>query len=317
MLTYEDNDGYPTTELFTINIGEAYYDEAMYTEVGVYDELSMVSRSGLYGLAMAIDDAGTVYVMGNAYDMDWDENDNPVYTADETASLWSVGLEYDSWSEMWMMGWELKKIGNVEQTMDFLQSMTWDHNTEKLYWARMALEGYNPVSELYVVDVEIEADEFGEIISGTVATTKVGNLSGEISGLFAPLSDAAAAKEAHQNIPEMNPEPETLETTDLSQTEFKTYIEGLKDLGGALSFLANYTTELEEVWGELVSAYKAAIAEEKATWFEIKHPKLDKSVFFTGQPSAMGLPAMSVGSVLETNLFITPTNAPAWETKSA
>lgn len=119
-----------------------------------------------------------------------------------------------------------------------------------------------------------------------------------------------------KEIPEMNPEPETLETTDLSQTEFKTYIEGLKDLGGALSFLANYTSELEEVWAELVEAYKTAIEEEKATWFEIKHPKLDKSVFFTGQPSAMGLPAMSVGSVLETNLFITPTNAPVWEAKS-
>ena len=228
MLTYEDNDGYPTTELFTINIGEAYYDEAMYAEVGVYDELSMVSRSGLYGLAMAIDDAGTIHVMGNAYDMDWDENDNPVYTADETASLWSVGLEYDSWSEMWMMGWELKKIGNVEQTMDFLQSMTWDHNTEKLYWARMALNGYNPVSELYVVDVEIEADEYGEIISGTVATTKVGNLSGEISGLFAPLSDAAAAKEAHQNIPEMN--PETVGTPILRDSVITMNVTGTKKL---------------------------------------------------------------------------------------
>jgi hypothetical protein len=119
-----------------------------------------------------------------------------------------------------------------------------------------------------------------------------------------------------KEIPEMNPEPETLETTTLAETEFKTYIEGLKDLGGALSFLANYTTDLETKWGTLVTAYKAAIAEGKATWFEIKHPKLDKSVFFTGQPSAMGLPAMSVGSVLETNLFITPTNAPAWEAKS-
>lgn len=119
-----------------------------------------------------------------------------------------------------------------------------------------------------------------------------------------------------KEIPEMNPEPETLETTTLAETEFKTYIEGLKDLGGALSFLANYTTDLETKWGALVTAYKSAIAEGKATWFEIKHPKLDKSVFFTGQPSAMGLPAMSVGSVLETNLFITPTNAPAWEAKS-
>ncbi len=119
-----------------------------------------------------------------------------------------------------------------------------------------------------------------------------------------------------KEIPEMNPEPETLETTTLAETEYKTYIEGLKDLGGALSFLANHTTELETKWGELVTAYEAAIAKGNATWFEIKHPKLEKSVFFTGQPSAMGLPAMSVGSVLETNLYITPTNAPAWEAKS-
>ena len=47
-----------------------------------------------------------------------------------------------------------------------------------------------------------------------------------------------------KEVPEMNPEPETLETTVLKETEYKTYIEGLKDLGGALSFLANYTEEL-------------------------------------------------------------------------
>lgn len=119
-----------------------------------------------------------------------------------------------------------------------------------------------------------------------------------------------------KEVPEMNPEPETLETTTLAETEYKTYIEGLKDLGGALSFLANYTTELETKWSALVAAYKEAKTEGKAVWFEVKHPSLEKSVFFTGQPSAMGLPAMSVGSVLETNLYITPTNAPIWETKT-
>ena len=120
-----------------------------------------------------------------------------------------------------------------------------------------------------------------------------------------------------KEIPEMNPEPETLETTTLAETEFKTYIEGLKDLGGALSFLANYTSDLETTWAALVTAYKAAIKDGKAVWFEVKHPKLEKSVFFTGQPSAMGLPGMGVNAVLETNLYITPTNAPIWETKSA
>ncbi len=119
-----------------------------------------------------------------------------------------------------------------------------------------------------------------------------------------------------KEVPEMNPEPETLETTTLAETEYKTYIEGLKDLGGALSFLANFTSELEEAWSELVEAYKTAKAAGKSTWFEVKHPSLEKSVFFTGQPSAMGLPAMSVNSVMETNLYITPTNAPTWETKT-
>lgn len=119
-----------------------------------------------------------------------------------------------------------------------------------------------------------------------------------------------------KEIPEMNPEPETLETTTLAETEYKTYIEGLKDLGGALRILANYTTDLEDVWSALVSAYQTAKASDLSVWFEVKHPGLEKSVFFTGQPSAMGLPAMPVGAVLETNLFITPTNAPVWEEKT-
>jgi hypothetical protein len=119
-----------------------------------------------------------------------------------------------------------------------------------------------------------------------------------------------------KEIPEMNPEPETLESTTLAATEFKTYIEGLKDLGGALSFLANFTSELETAWAALVTAYKTTESTKKAVWFEVKHPKLEKSVFFTGQPSAMGLPAMAVNNILETNLYITPTNAPTWETKS-
>lgn len=119
-----------------------------------------------------------------------------------------------------------------------------------------------------------------------------------------------------KSVPEMNPSPETLETTDLSQTEFKTYVEGLKDLGGALAFLANFTPELEAAWATLVEAYKTGKEENKAVWFEIKHPGLEKSVCFTGQPSAMGLPAMAVNSVLETNLYITPTNAPTWQTKT-
>lgn len=119
-----------------------------------------------------------------------------------------------------------------------------------------------------------------------------------------------------KSVPELNPSPETLESTTLAETEYKTYIEGLKDLGGSLSFTANFTSELVEVWDALISAYETAQATNKATWFEIKHPKLEKAVYFTGQPSKTGLPAIEVNNILETNLYITPTSAPKWEKKS-
>lgn len=118
-----------------------------------------------------------------------------------------------------------------------------------------------------------------------------------------------------KEVPEMNPEPETLESTTLAETEYKTYIEGLKDLGGSLSFLANHNDELMSAWDTLVEAYKTAKKDGKDVWFCIDHPGLEKGVFFTGQPSAMGLPEMSVSSILETNLYITPTNAPQWLAK--
>lgn len=36
-----------------------------------------------------------------------------------------------------------------------------------------------------------------------------------------------------KSLPDMNPEPSTLETTPLEATEWKTYIDGLKDRRGA------------------------------------------------------------------------------------
>lgn len=119
-----------------------------------------------------------------------------------------------------------------------------------------------------------------------------------------------------KETPDFNPEPETHETTDLEQTEYKTYVAGLKDVGGALGFTANFTQKLQDVWETLVGEYETARAEGKRVWFEIKHPKLDKSVYFAGEPSRMGLPAMSANSVLETTVYITPNDEPVWDTKS-
>ena len=115
-----------------------------------------------------------------------------------------------------------------------------------------------------------------------------------------------------KEVPDFNPEPETIEATDLEETEYKFYVAGLKDVGGALGFLANFTNELQAQWKGIVEAYETAFASGKRMWFEIKHPKLTKAVYFTGEPASMGLPGMSVNSVLETTLYITPTSAPIW-----
>lgn len=113
-----------------------------------------------------------------------------------------------------------------------------------------------------------------------------------------------------KSTPSLNPAPETLETTTLDETEYKTYIDGLKDLGGALEFTFNLTEELIEKWDELMSAYEAGKTSGKATWFTIIVPGLTNSFYFTGNPSEMGLPETSVSSVLEITNYITPTNAP-------
>ena len=113
-----------------------------------------------------------------------------------------------------------------------------------------------------------------------------------------------------KTTPSLNPSPETLETTTLDETEYKTYIDGLKDLGGALEFTFNLTQDLIDTWDTLMTAYETAKAAGKSTWFTIVVPGLSESFYFTGNPSNMGLPETSVSSVLEITNYITPTNAP-------
>lgn len=118
-----------------------------------------------------------------------------------------------------------------------------------------------------------------------------------------------------KTMPSFNPAPDTIDSTTLLETEYRTYVEGLKDLGGSLEYGANLTADLIEVWETCNSAHDAAVAEDKATWFAVVHPKLAKAVFFQGDPSPLGLNEASVGSMAETTLYITPNSAPTWETK--
>lgn len=118
-----------------------------------------------------------------------------------------------------------------------------------------------------------------------------------------------------KETPDFNPEPSTLEVTDLSDTVWKRYIAGLKDPGGALSFTANLTSAFKTAWETLVTAYTTGIASSKATWFEINVPTVG-SFFFAGIPSELGINGMSVDAVAEVSVYITPNKIHGWDTAS-
>lgn len=117
-----------------------------------------------------------------------------------------------------------------------------------------------------------------------------------------------------KSIPDLNPEPETVESTTLNATEWKTYVDGLKDTGGALGITFNLTEAFMTTWESIMSAYETAKTDSKAMWFVVYIPGLTKGFFFTGNPSDLGLSAAEVGNILETTTYITPTAVKGWET---
>lgn len=118
-----------------------------------------------------------------------------------------------------------------------------------------------------------------------------------------------------KSIPALSSAPESIETTTLDAEEFKTYIAGLKDLGGALELTANLTQKLKTDWAAVMTAYDTALTAGLSLWLFIDIPGLDEAFGFTFQPTAMSPGAIEVNSVLETPLSVTPLNEPAWVAK--
>lgn len=130
-----------------------------------------------------------------------------------------------------------------------------------------------------------------------------------------------------KSIPSLSPAPDTLETTPLENKEYKTYINGLKDLGGALEFTANLTQELLDIWNGKSSSDTTSLMyqfehmnddsedNDNAMWLKVVHPTLKSYVAFTFEPAKLGLPEIAVNSVLEATLSITPTGEVYWVEK--
>lgn len=117
-----------------------------------------------------------------------------------------------------------------------------------------------------------------------------------------------------KSISDLNPQPNQLDCTPLSELEYKQYIDGLKDISGVITLGANNTNEFQTAWAALVTAASTARSGGKATWFSITIPNMTNAFKFKGIPSPLGLSGIEVDSVLSIDAYITPTQIVGWGT---
>lgn len=113
-------------------------------------------------------------------------------------------------------------------------------------------------------------------------------------------------------IPDLNPEPSTHDTTSLNAIDWKTYMCGLKDTGGALGITFGMSQMFLDMWEDICDEYETAEIAGKRMWMVFWHPKLDKSFFFTCEPTRLGFPSADVDSVWDADVNVTPTGEIGW-----
>lgn len=118
-----------------------------------------------------------------------------------------------------------------------------------------------------------------------------------------------------KSTPDLNPETDSLEVTDLSDTEWKRYIGGLKDVGGDMAFGANNTEKFQEDWAELCDTYATNAESGLGMWFAIVIPGLTKAFYISVVPQPLGLSAIEVSSVLEIDAYASPKKIAGWLAK--
>lgn len=107
------------------------------------------------------------------------------------------------------------------------------------------------------------------------------------------------------SIPTLGAAPSTQDATTLSDS-MKVYVEGLMDLGGALSFGALFTPELFDAVEEMNQAADVIN-------YSIEFPTpLGKKVSFTGTCAPIAPNEVAVDGVLTASVNITPTSVFTW-----
>lgn len=117
---------------------------------------------------------------------------------------------------------------------------------------------------------------------------------------------------AISSTPDMNPAPNTTDVTTFDNTEYTSKIALLKDMPDNIELVAKFGQAFADAWETLVSAYNVGKLTDKATWFCIDIPNYDKSAYFSGIPSNLGMSALETNASIDHTVFITPTSEPVY-----
>lgn len=165
------------------------YAPNMWETYEAFSENWAAGSGNFLGYTLAIDDEGSIYVLGLEQTTDYDTWET---TTAETFSLWKCSL-VEEWGDIYYTPFE--KVADSGIKADYRQSMTWDHNDETLYWARFDVAGlFDEDSDLYKITYDAEADAW--------TFDDIGDLSSETGALMAPLT--AETRATHTNVPDLD-----------------------------------------------------------------------------------------------------------------
>lgn len=121
-----------------------------------------------------------------------------------------------------------------------------------------------------------------------------------------------------KSLPDLNQEPEALDTTSFDNLEYTSSTPGLKDVGGTLPFEVGFSQELFDLWeeeGGVMELWDAAKLEDRAMWVAIDIPGIKKAEYLSVVPSHIGTSETGVNEVQDTTLNFSLRQDPIWAEK--
>lgn len=108
------------------------------------------------------------------------------------------------------------------------------------------------------------------------------------------------------DLPDLDFEPDTIETTSYDNLEYKSYLSGLKDTGGIISLEANYSEYGVDMWDDIVDKLSPANnSTGLKAWILVSIKGTDRKWFIPINPVVTGLPSAPVNDKVSINYSFT------------